>query len=609
MPVANAIGADGKGGQILQVVDFRAGIVNNSTVYNAPFVRVNTIGSPLSLSQVTAAIGTVNCMAMGNGGLAPMPQPQLWSLPPTQYTGVYYNALTGFPMQLLGGITYTENYFGTETVPIETAKSIIAAIRTESPGSFYPLTALYEYNLTSQTWNKICDDGLWQPTTANTGYLSPLFPFVTYWQSTNSPFSTKGYMDPTIICSTWPMSVRLGEVTSNSVLVYDMALTTAKNALPSSMTNAHSPFVMANGRKGVAFTNQLRTGFWEDIGNGVDNVLSYIDPVLSNWQASTNPNSGSNPDFQKQYEVFQVNNPSSVGAWGSVTSGDLLVITMSQGAYIINGDFFSPTVTMMPGVQSTNGEIGASALTPLGLVYASGDNGVWVWDGGAVAQKLSTQLSDNFYKATVGPSTPPNSNYAQGAFFSCLADGDLIFVSNNWVYNMTLGSWWQILSQVGYPYMWYAAVPDNIAPNTAGSRSHRVYMAPAVFNDNDDNVGAFWDKNVPALYWQWNSNPFLLDDSYYFDVSEFWIQLSSPGNGGFFQINLTDATTGIQFLNKQITTATSGPEWFRFPTNATPQSFTVDIIANNESGADPLVPLICYGFDIVFKTRRKVAVS
>lgn len=145
MPQADAKGADGRGAKTLSVVDFRAGIVTAASIYGAPFVRVNTIGSPLSLSQVTAGPNTYNCVAMGNGGLAPLPQPQLWNLPTTGFSGSYYNGTTGFPNQLLAGLLYCEAIFGQQSgsgQPIETPKSIIAAVRTQSPGTGYPLSPL-----------------------------------------------------------------------------------------------------------------------------------------------------------------------------------------------------------------------------------------------------------------------------------------------------------------------------------------------------------------------------------------------------------------------------------------------------------------------------------
>lgn len=423
-------------------------------------------------------------------------------------------------------------------------------------------------------------------------------------------------MDPTIFFSTWPGSVRLGETESNSVIGYDMALDTAINTPPTAHTNAHSPFQLAGSRRGIAFQNQLRTGFWEDIGAAIDNILSYIDPVLSNWQVSTNANKANNPDFLTQYEVFQAVNPSSIGTWGSLTSGDLLVVTMESGAFIVNGDFFQPTVTMMPGVQPTHGEIGVPAITPLGLVYASGDSGVWVWDGGAVAQKISTALTDNFFKATVGPSTPPNPQYAQGAFFNCLSDGDYLYCSNNWLYSQSLGSWWQILSTANNPYMWYVSVPDNVSPNigtgVGAKRTHYVFAAPATFKDTAVNVGAFFDKNVPAKLWQWESNPFLLDDGYIWDLKEFWIQLSGP-HDAYFQIYINDASNGNNlFTSPEIFPdpgTPSGPKWYRFPTPATAQSISILVQANAQSSLTPLIPMMMYGFDIIYNARYPVRVA
>jgi hypothetical protein len=605
MPQPNAAGADGRGGQTLQVVDFRAGIVNNSTVYDAPFVRVNTIGSPLSLSQVTASAATYNCIAMGNGGLAPLPKPQPWQMPTVGNTGPYYDATTGEPYQLCGGLLFTEAQFGSAALALETPKSIIMALRTYTPDTGYPLNVLLEYNLAVSGWTVICSDEAQQPAQACTGWLTPLYPFISYYQNGASPYLTEGDMDPTIFFSTWTGQKDQGEASSNIVLGYDMTLDTEITS--GVHVNPFSPFILGSGRRGILFGHQLRTGFWQEIGNGICNLLSYIDPVLSDWQASTNPDRGVNPDIGLQYEVFQAVNPSSVTAWGTYTTGDLLVITDEGGGFIVSGDFYDPTVTICPGIQSSGGLVGVPAMTPSGLVYISADNGAWVWDGGATATKISSQISDNFYGATDGPATSLG-NYSQGSFYSVMSDGDLIFFSNNWVYNTTLGSWWQIGSAVeGYPYMWYVSVPDNVNANEGGGRTHRIYMAPGVFNDNELSVGAYWDKKVPADDWQWQSNPILLDDGYIFDIRQIMIQLSGPATSTF-TMTLTDAGNGSTLATKTIIPDNTGPQWFRYNTPATTQSFIVTIKAI-DTATPPSVPMLMYGFDIIYNTRYPVAVN
>jgi hypothetical protein len=608
MPIANAAGADGKGGQILQVVDFRAGIVNNSTTYGAPYVRVNTIGSPLSLAQVTATSNTVNCIAMGNGGLAPLPQQQPWDMPDTGYSGDYYDPTTGYPRQLLAGLTYTENIFGTSELGLEVPRSIIAAIRTQSAGTGFPLNQLYEYNITTGVWSFVCSDVTEQPANASTGWLSPMFPFVTYWQNIDSPYTTPIYigMDPTIICTTWAVRVQEHEVSSNKIMAYDMAMDTA-------IHNGTPFFMTSGGHTGVAFEHQLRTGAWTDIGNGVANLLNYIDPVLTSWNAATNPNRAINPDFNKVFIAFQVNNPSTPGAWGSVTSGDLLVVTNSSGAYIVSGDFFQPSVTYSPGVQPTGGATGQASFTPLGLIYASEDNGVWVWDGGAVAQKISNQLQDNFYYPTRGPAGGSAQNYNQGSFYSSLADGDFIYFSNNWIYCISQGSWWQLGPLVtldtltDYPLMWYVTVTDQVNPNVPGGRSHKIYAAPAVFTDTKNTgIGVILDKAIPSQQWTWESNPFLLDDGFDFDITQFWIQLSGSSDASF-TVTLTNVTDGSIGYTNNILVSNSGPQWFRFITPMICQSFTVKIVAIDTG--DTNVPMICYGFDVIYNTRRPVPVA
>jgi hypothetical protein len=246
------------------------------------------------------------------------------------------------------------------------------------------------------------------------------------------------------------------------------------------------------------------------------------------------------------------------------------------------------------------------------------DNGVWVWDGGATAQKISTQLRDDFFMSRGIPialgSGGSSLGYNQGTFFNALSDGDLIYVSNGWIYNSTLGSWWQQTGANGQavgnyePLMWYASVPNNIAHPDPGGRDHVIAACPATYNSTNLDVGVFLAKDWPYQFWSWQSNPFLLDDGYWFDISEFWIQVSGP-LGTEFTINLWDETTvngpagGFQ---KTIYVNSLGPEWIRFKTNFKAESFCVGISALNLGSQ---TPCICYGFDILYKTMNPVAVT
>ena len=122
-------------------------------------------------------------------------------------------------------------------------------------------------------------------------------------------------------------------------------------------------------------------------------------------------------------------------------------------------------------------------------------------------------------------------------------------------------------------------------------------------------------ENVPAKLWNWESNPFLLDDDFIFDIKEFWIQLSGPPDG-VWNIYILDASNGNTLFSETNLFCDGapggqmvGPKWYRFNTSVTAQSISVLIQANSEASMTPLIPMMCYGFDLIYNTRRPTKIA
>jgi len=204
-------------------------------------------------------------------------------------------------------------------------------------------------------------------------------------------------------------------------------------------------------------------------------------------------------------EYFYPESCSTVASWGSMSVGEFWYVMASGGAVSINGDIQNPTsATNLPGVQSAGNAIGEAIPTPLGLVYCTDNEGVWTWNGGNTATKLSMNMPDNIWLRT--PPTVPlvgglatvntGPNYRNGLW------GDWMLFAGNWMLDTFTGAWWQIEnpltvnmqvwcgSQPGAANFFYSS--PGMAQNAAGNSTVPIYL---------------WDKNKLANNWTWVSNP------------------------------------------------------------------------------------------------------
>jgi hypothetical protein len=291
------------------------------------------------------------------------------------------------------------------------------------------------------------------------------------------------------------------------------------NSIPSFMT--HDPSITATNS--VVFTNNPG-----NTGSTVQGVLAYP-PFLTAYAngrfiAMTSPPlSVIGPGFatgptnfvtwdinaltnQSSNEYFFPETCSTVASWGSISVGEFFYVLAAGGAVSINGDIQNPTsATNLPGVQSAGNAVGEAIPTPLGLIYCTDNEGVWVWNGGNTSSKLSTNVPDPIWQRAapfipaVGGLNTVNTgpNYRNGLW------GDWVLFANNYMLDTFTGAWWQMEDPtIANNQVWCGSQPGSgrwfySSPGLATSNSGGTVTVPVYL----------WDKGYPARSWTWTSNP------------------------------------------------------------------------------------------------------
>lgn len=140
-------------------------------------------------------------------------------------------------------------------------------------------------------------------------------------------------------------------------------------------------------------------------------------------------------------------NTSQYGAWGSVSTGELVLIHQSGQAEIVSGDALAPSsIIKLPAVRGTGQVVQKATECDAGMVYVSQSAGVWAWNGGNTSAKVSNQIPDDaciradmLSYFTAAPQTK------QWAGLNTQHDklDQFVFFPNNYVFDSTNNSWWQ----------------------------------------------------------------------------------------------------------------------------------------------------------------------
>lgn len=457
----------------IEISDFTPGIISQQQLAGYYSTTQNSVvpGSKLGQAQPT----TYGCIGLPNGGLAPLPG--------------FYNAPWATGHQVAPNHT---------PVTGSGALNMINGLFLNGPINYYASTTPYaltqgdeilvgQINLTSGgTMNAWLDSLQIHGATATwTGIINPspepgLLPFCTWTGAMTRANATPADVGlATWFLSFWYTGGTAGEPTPGYFGQW--------NYPDVEDPTVFTPHLLGDALIGEAVCHQNRmilltyspsewpsSSGWDTYAGGNDE-FNYTEP----------PNSIA---FGSQAEVFVQEDPSGYGAWGSISASELFLVKNLRGGVVISGDLNSPTVTWLPGVTPTYGLMSRTAQTPLGLIYASNNNGLWAWNGGNTSQKISNQLDDNFM---INPANPP---VLRGPTVDICRWGDWIVVSNDWLCDTNTGSWWK-LPLGTEPHTWFVVSSDG---NTLYAAS--PVPSSAYFMD-------IYNRTTPTVKYQWESYP------------------------------------------------------------------------------------------------------
>lgn len=436
---------DSRGLNFFDITDFSPGIYDSSLniVSNPTGVTMDPgiFPAPPGASDI---VGTFGCMALPTGGLGPLP------------AITYTNNLADLGVSTGADITCFTNSF--QSTPDELIYGI-----TPPPAGGHQTTTFYSYQI---------GIGVNQIQTATFTFVANknfcAYPFTTSLYNSND-----GVYQP-VVCL--PLTAPDGP---NSILM----------VYPSVATPTAFGVDAISAIGGTAFGHQGRIvnveingayGWPTALSRDPNELFSYTDPPLT----ETYPN---------QAEVFGPENPVGYGAINSVSAGELFCVKCRGGAIIVQGDLNNPTVTTLPGVQSTGATYGRSDTGEQGLYYCTESQGAWLWAGGNSSSKVSTQLDDGFFYGNTFTTDPTFTRYFVQRW------GDWMLFNNNWILDTKTGGWWRLDDPSGPvgEHFWYAP----------GYYTYQMYTAPISAVNDMVNILSRYDRTVPRDSFTWQSLP------------------------------------------------------------------------------------------------------
>lgn len=530
--------------QLLTFSDFSPGIVQRTNVIGA----LANSPAPTGAASIT---NTYRCISLPGGGLGPMPKNtttlSFTDLSTTALPGGVTAAATGF--QIFGPMfkdANTPRYFPniTSATPFELhlGYEYVTGGNQEQRWRKYP----YYSGDNSVAINS--------ETSTVTNIYGP-----TYFVS-----SAMYHPDPTIpgfsvVVGTWNQ-VRIPQESDDYLLVYP-------DPTDSTTAATDTPYDMgvAIGSLGpiIAHQNRILVLGRAMAIHGANSGFSPHNELLF-W---TNPN-----DYvfvSATQSAFAYDVPGGYGAWGSLTSSDLLLIKHSGGAYLIQGDINNPIVRRFPSVMGTHGVEVIGANTAEGFVYGVNNDGVYAWQGGDSSILLSPQLEDGFWQST-------NSTYLfEGQFASW---GDLILCPNNFVYDVKTKSWWRIEDpSTRLYYCW------QIDPWT-----NKAYGLRPTFTAASPIYAGGYDSGTPAVNFSWQSQPFNVYGRRRTLVRG--VFLTAQGSGTVtITLSSNEANAVDETQPNAYAVSTTLPTRVRLPCRVYGSEFVMRIVSDGGSTAAPII--------------------
>jgi hypothetical protein len=351
-------------------------------------------------------------------------------------------------------------------------------------------------------------------------------------------------------------------------------------------------------------------------------VITYGDRIICivgvdyDWPAGGGINTNENfnytdppesSEYGNQQTIMSPEEPWGYGAWGTMSVGELILIKKYGGAVMLNGDINVPSsIIPLPGVQSTGNFVGRAAMTPIGLIYCSENQGAWLWDGGNTAQKISQAIADNFFD--LENNVIESNNYG---FFVEHWQKWIMFSGNIWLDTDTQ-SWWNIFpkkgisigSLTGTDFFWYCLTRNG----------NQLLAAPLTMDSDSDVVFSTLDNTNTSDTYQWQSLPIHVtqqgDAQRVVDIRQIIVRCSDPTGSG--NCTLTASLPNGSWSDTSSAADTpigSDPTIVRFNVGMGAQGLTdivIRILAENPTpGPAPIIESI----DIEYKVRAPEAVA
>lgn len=442
-----------------------------------------------------AATGTYRCYALPGGGLAPLPR-RTYTLdrPATHPYPVNFTVATNMGLKVLPMATGGASTFGIRDIRDTTLHAARVFIGHEfvSPTGQQIGVGLYNLNAALSGTNPTIY-GLTTTDLTVTNIFSPVYIASTRMTATGSP------LRPTVVASALKANTS-GTPDGFSIAQPDPVDPTAVNT-----------FAFAAATRGIVLGHQGRALFLKRKNYLVGPVAAHRMEVndLMDWTLVDSTT------LDATDVCYSPENSVGVGAWGSVSASDLILIKHSGGGVLVQGDLNNPIIRRFPAMTGTNGSECVGAFSPLGFVYGVNRGGVYLWGGGDSSELISPQLDNDFWINDTPNFGSKESNVFKGQFAT--AQGWLI-CPNNWIFDPTTKAWFRLEDPTLHSFFLY-----DVDPITGF-----IYAARMMW-ENDLTILYGFDPSMGAESYRWTSQPIILTDSHETSVDE--LVLTAQGNG------------------------------------------------------------------------------
>lgn len=264
---------------------------------------------------------------------------------------------------------------------------------------------------------------------------------------------------------------------------------------------------------------------------------------------------------------------SGIGVAASISASDLLLITHSGGAALVQGDLVNPTVRRMPGVTSTGGTSCIGTQTGVGYVYGVNRGGVYAWVGDS-SRNLSAQLPDDCWIV-------PGHNILeyQGRF--ALWD-NWILCPNNWLYDINSNGWWRLDDPSVKAFYEFVVSPTN----------GYLYANLPVWNDGGSQMSGNiigYNRAAGATSWSWQSQPLARTRNRIVEVRD--VDICCQG-AGTIAVTLTARDGTTQSQTYTLSGSSTLTQYGRLTFAVQGADIKIRFVATGTGGTNP-APVLC----------------